>query len=66
MSKYFYDVVFRGDMGAGLLPYSDSIVIEASGEYDAEFAEFMRAALSDWYDGARVKEFAVIPVGLSS
>jgi hypothetical protein len=48
-----------GEMDAGIWYYSDDVEIkvasgDAGGE-QGEFAEFMRQALSEWYDGAGVE-----------
>lgn len=56
--KIVFDVYNPGDEEAGIFSYSDSVTIEIeSGEpggESGEFAEHMRQALAEWYDGARV------------
>ena len=61
MNKGEFDFVVEhpGERGAGILPFSDSIIIQvASGDPggdDGEFEEHMRNALKEWYDGAFVE-----------
>ena len=53
-----FEIYFPGEMGAGLWPYSDTVIVECkSGDFgggSGEFAEYMRECLKEWYDGAGV------------
>jgi hypothetical protein len=53
-----FHVYFPGELSAGLREYSETVVIylesgDPGGE-PREFQEYMRKALAEWYDGAKV------------
>ena len=56
--KLKFHVDHPGEMGAGIRPYNDLVVIKIDsgdpGGEDGEFAEYMRDCLRSWYDGAFV------------
>jgi len=56
--RLYFDVEHSGELGAGLRPYTDRVVIDVEsgdpGGENGEFAEFMREALAEWFDGAGV------------
>jgi len=53
-----YQVQFEGELAAGLWPYSDEVVVIVDsgnpGGEPGEFAEWIRQAIAQWYDGAAV------------
>ena len=57
--RFIFDVDFHGEQDAGLNSYTDTIAIDVEsaspGGEPGEFAEHMRQALAEWFDGASVQ-----------
>jgi len=53
-----FDIEHGGEIGAGILPYTDvvKIIVESGdpGGERGEFRGFMDGTLSEWFDGAEV------------
>ena len=53
-----FDIKNSGEVDAGLLPYTDTVIIDVEsgnpGGEDGEFMEFMQSALAEWFDGSSV------------
>jgi hypothetical protein len=54
-----FAVEFDGELGAGLRPFSDEVAVMvrdgfADEEQEKEFADHMRDAIAEWFDGAHV------------
>lgn len=53
-----FNVCFPGEMAAGLSSYTETVTIAVEsgdpGGEQGEFAEHMRQALAEWFDGAGV------------
>lgn len=58
MKEATFDIHFSGEVGVGLLPFSDKVTITCeSGQWGGEpgeFEEYLRGCLAEWYDGATV------------
>jgi hypothetical protein len=56
--KITYDVDFPAELGAGIRGFTETITVEVEsgdpGGEEGEFAVWMRQAINEWYDGARV------------
>jgi len=52
-----FDVYHPGEMGAGILGYSDAVTVTVEndpGGEEGEFEQYMRECLAEWFDGAKV------------
>ena len=56
--KIQFDIISPGEIAAGIRGFTDLVSVDVDsgnpGGEAGEFEEFIRQALADWYDGARV------------
>lgn len=59
-ARYCYEVVAPGEPGAGIRGFTDSVMVLLEsgnpGGDQGDFEGHLRAALSEWYDGAKVTQ----------
>ena len=52
-----FDVYHPGEVGAGIVGYTDAVTVTVEndpGGEDGEFEQYMRECVAEWFDGARV------------